>query len=118
LNLFSSGNAQDAVPRNTRLRLCWSYANKVPNILPQPWHFVPMAHLSLAVFFIAEVRDECLTLFNSQTTAARMKNIQKQLQHVNKKSDPETAFKNLNQGGKVLSQNYAFRNLFHAISGR
>jgi hypothetical protein len=26
LNLFSSGNAQHAVQRNTRLRLCWSYA--------------------------------------------------------------------------------------------
>jgi hypothetical protein len=43
LNLFSSGNAQHAVPRTTRLRLCWTYADNVPNILPQPWHSVPMA---------------------------------------------------------------------------
>jgi hypothetical protein len=34
------------------------------------------------------------------------------------KTDSETAFKNLNQGGKVLSPNYVFHNLFHAISGR
>jgi hypothetical protein len=47
-----------------------------------------------------------------------MKNIQKILQIMNKKTDSETAFKNLNQGGKVLSPNYAFYNLFHAISGR
>jgi hypothetical protein len=75
-----------------------------------------MAHPS--VFFIANERDECITLFNSQTTPARMKNIQKLLQDMNKKTDPETAFKNLNQGGNVLSPNYAFRNIFYAISGR
>jgi hypothetical protein len=116
LNLFSSGNTQNAVPRNTRLRLCWSYANNGPNILPQPWHSVPMA--SPSVFFIADVCDECSILFNSQITPARMKNIQKLLQHMNKKTDLETAFKHLNQGGKVLSPNNAFCNLFHAISGR
>ncbi len=74
LKLFSSCNAQHAVPRNTRLCLCWSYANNVPNILPQPWHSVPMARPS--GFFIADVRYECITLFNFQTTQARMKNIQ------------------------------------------
>ncbi len=42
----------------------------------------------------------------------------KLLQHMNKKTDPETAFKNLNQGEKVLSPNYVYHNLFHAISGR
>ncbi len=45
LNLFSSGNAQHAVPRNTWLPLCWSYANNVWNNLPQPWHSVLMARL-------------------------------------------------------------------------
>ncbi len=116
LNLFSSGNAQHAVPRNTRLcLLCWSYANNVPNIHPQPWHSVPIARPS--VFFIADVHDECIALFNSQSTPARMKNIQKLLQHMNKKTDPETAFKNLNQEGKVLSPKHAFRNLLHVISG-
>jgi hypothetical protein len=95
LNLFSSCNAQHAVPRNTRLRLRWSYANNLPNILPQPWHSVPMAHLS--VILIVDERDECITLLSSKTTPARMKNIPKLLQHMNKKSEPETAFKNLNQ---------------------
>jgi hypothetical protein len=66
LNLFSSGNAQHAVPRNTRLRLCWSYANNVPNILPQPWHSVPMARPS--VLFVADVYDERIAIFISQTT--------------------------------------------------
>ncbi len=37
---------------------------------------------------------------------------------MNKKTDSETASKNLKQGGKVLSPNYVFHNLFHAISGR
>ncbi len=71
-----------------------------------------------SVFFIADVPDECIALFNSQTTPARMKKIQKLPQHMNEKTDPETAFKNLNQGRTVLTQNYAFRNLFHAIFGR
>ncbi len=115
-NLFSSGNAQHAVPRNTLLRRCWSYANNVPNNFPQPWHSVPMALPS--VLFIADVRDERIAIFNSQTTRARTKNRQKLLQHMNKKTDSETAFKNLNQGEKVLSPNYVFHNLFHAISGR
>ncbi len=35
---------------------------------------------------------------------------------MNKKTDSETEFKNLNQIGKV--PNYVFHNLFHAISGR
>ncbi len=81
LNLLSSCNAQHAVQRNTRLRLCWSYANNVPNNLPQPWHSVPMARPS--VLFFADVRDERITIFNSQTTRARTKNIQKLLQHMN-----------------------------------
>jgi hypothetical protein len=83
LSLFSSGNAQHAAPRNTRLRLCWSYANNVPNILPQSWHSVTIARPS--VFFIADIRDECIAQFNSQTTPARMKNIQKIPQNMNKK---------------------------------
>ncbi len=115
LNLFSSCDAQHAVPRNTRLRLCWSYANNMPNILPQHWHSVPMDRL--AVILIVNERDEYITPFNSQTTPTRMKNIQKLPQHINEKTDPETAFKNLNQSGTVLSPNYAFRNLIHAISG-
>jgi hypothetical protein len=85
--LFSSppesGNAQHAVPRNSRLCLCWSYANNVPNNSPQPWHSVPMALRS--VLFIADVRDERIAIFNSQTTRARTKNIQKLLQHIIKK---------------------------------
>jgi hypothetical protein len=56
LNLFSFCNAQHAVPRNTRLRLCWSYSNKVPNILPQSWHSVLMARLS--VILIVDEREE------------------------------------------------------------
>ena len=82
-NLFSSGNAQHAVPRNTLLRRCWSYANNVPNNFPQPWHSVPMALLS--ILFIADVRDERIAIFNSQTTRARTKNIQTLLQHIIKK---------------------------------
>jgi len=81
--LFSSGNAQHAVPRNSLLRRCWSYANNVPNNFPQPWHSVPMALRS--VLFIADVRDEHIAIFNSQTTRARTKNIQKFLQHIIKK---------------------------------
>ncbi len=69
-----------------------------------------------SVLFIADVRDERIAIFNSQTTRARTKNIQKLLQHMNEKTDSETAFKNLNQGGKVLGPNYVFHNLFHAIS--
>ncbi len=113
LNLFWSGNAQHAVPHNTRLHLCWSYANNVPNNLPQPLRSVPMVPLS--VLFIADVRDKRIAIFNSQTTRARTKNIQKLLQHIIKKSDSETAFKNLNQGGKVLSPNYVFHNLLNFI---
>ncbi len=83
LSLFSSCNAQHAVPRNTRLRLCWSYANNVPNNLPQPWHSVP--RVCLSVLFIADVRDERRAIFNLQTTRARTKNTQKLLQHIIKK---------------------------------
>ena len=71
LILFSSGNAQHAVPRNILLRRCWSYANNVSNNLPQPWHSVPMAHPS--VLFIADVRDESIAIFYSQTIRARKK---------------------------------------------
>ena len=83
LILFSSGNAQQAVPRNFLLRRCWSYANNVPNNLPQPWHSVPMARPS--VLFIADVRDERIAISYSQTIRARTKNLQNLLQHMNKK---------------------------------
>ena len=95
--LFSSGNAQHAVPRNTLLRRCWSYANNVRNNFPQPWHSVPMA--SPSVFF-PDLREVCITLFNSHTKPARMNNIQKFFEDNTKQTtDPATAFQNpsLNQ---------------------
>jgi hypothetical protein len=72
----------------------------------------------LSVRLIADERDEGIALLNSQTTAGRMKNIQNLLQHMNKKNDSETAFKYLNQRGKIYGRNYVFHILFHAISGR
>ena len=47
-----------------------------------------------------------------------MKHTQNLLRYTNKKNDSETAFKYPNQEENVLSQNYVFHNLFHAISGR
>jgi hypothetical protein len=55
--LFSSGNAQQAVPRNSLLRRCWSYANNVPNNFPQPSHSVSMARPSV---FFPDLREICI----------------------------------------------------------
>jgi len=90
--LFSSGNAQHAVPRNCLLRRCWSYANNVPNNFPQPWHSVPRARPSV---FFPDLREVCITQFNSHTTTARMNKIQKFFEDNTKQTtDPATAFKN------------------------
>ena len=71
-----------------------------------------------SVLLSADARDECITILNSQITRARMKHTQNLLRYTNKKNDSETAFKYPNQEENVLSQNYVFHNLFHAISGR
>ncbi len=75
---------------------------------------------SLAVFFIANDRDEYISLLNSQPTAGRMQNMNFLLQHMNKKNDSssETTFKYLIQRQKVNNHNHVFQILFHDISGR
>ena len=50
-----------------------SYEYIEPNILRQPRHSVPMARRS--VCFIADAREDCIAILNSQTTAAGMQNI-------------------------------------------
>ncbi len=62
----------------------------------------------LAVCFIADDRDACISLLNSQPTAGRMQNMKFLLQHMNKKYDSssETAFKYLIQRQKVNNHNH------------
>ncbi len=46
LILFSLCDEAQAVLRSAGLRLCWSYAKEVGNILPHPLHFIPIPRLS------------------------------------------------------------------------
>ena len=72
-----------------------SYEYIEPNILRQPRHSVPMARRS--VRFIADARDDCISILNSQTTAARMQNTKSLHEHMNKKIDSATACRYLNE---------------------
>jgi hypothetical protein len=114
--LFSSGNAQHAVPRNSLLRRCWSYAKQSAK------------QLSTTLAFCAQwpFRQFSSSRMYAMNTSQYRKQhepelkIYKNYSNTNKKTDSETAFRNLNQGEKVLSPNYVFSQFipFIAISGR
>ena len=72
--------------------------------------------MRLAVCFIANDRDECISLLNSQPTAGIMQNMKFLLQHMKKiYSSSETTFKYLIQRQKVNNHNHVFQILFHEI---
>ena len=74
-----------------------------------------------SVLFIADVRDERNSTHHNIQFANNPSQNEKYTKITpthNQKTDSETAFKNINQGEKVLCPNYVFHNLFHAISGR